>query len=115
MPADSFGIVLANEFGGIISTNQPKPGKHEFPIYQVGFGVTNLMWLIAVEDVYAGFATNQKSIFKYPSNIFPGEFAPSDNPQEKFNSELPLEIAYGVIFAGIFWICLGWIFFQKRI
>ena len=116
MPADSFGIVLTNEFGGIISTNQPKPGKHEFPIYQVGFGVTNLIWLIAVEDVYAGFATNQKSIFKYPSNVYPGEF--SDYCQriikdEEASAELADAVILIVVGGGFLWMCFGWIFFQK--
>jgi hypothetical protein len=75
VPADLFGVVLTNQFGGIFPTNPPKARKHQLPIYQVGFGATNLIWSILVEDVYGGFAANQKSIFKYPSNLFPGEFA----------------------------------------
>jgi hypothetical protein len=75
VPADLFGVLLTNQFGGIFPTNPPNAGKHQLPVYQVGFGATNLIWFIVVEDVYGGFATNQKSIFKYPSNLFPGEFA----------------------------------------
>ena len=115
MPSDSLGVALTNQFGGIIFTNQPPPGKHQLPFYQVNFGATNLILSLMVEDVYAGFSTNQKSIFKYPSNIFPGEFAPMDKPAGKPDFKLALIIEWTIIGGGILWMCVGWFFFQKRI
>src|ERR1700722_17174737 len=55
---------------------------------------------------------NQKPIFKYPSSDFLGELA--DPVPEKSNSEMALKVAYGILWAGILWMCFGWIFFQKR-
>ncbi len=114
MPADMLGAVLTNQFGGNVPTNQAAPGKHQFPIYQVGFGATNLIWSLATEDVYGMFATNRKPIFKYPSNLYPGGFAPPEKGFEKPKHEPALIMAWSVLGAGCAWICLGWVFIQKR-
>jgi hypothetical protein len=36
---------------------------------------TNLAFAIDTNEAYGAIAANQKAIFKYPSNIYPGEFA----------------------------------------
>jgi hypothetical protein len=102
------------DLSGSISTNPPAIKKHAMPVSQYAFGTTNFIFSIAVEDVYAGFATNQKPIFKYPSNVFPGEFAPSDKPPEQSRFKIELLIAWSVIGFGVLWMCFGWIIFQKR-
>lgn len=102
------------DLSGSFPTNPPAIRKHAMPVSQYAFGTTNFIFSIAVEDVYAGFATNQKPIFKYPSNIFPGEFSPSDNPPEQSGFKIELLIAWSVIGFGVLWMCFGWIIFQKR-
>ncbi len=75
LPAKLLDVVRTNQFGGTFPTNAPTFGKHLLPIYEIQFGNTNLMGYLAGEDIYSAIATNQKPIFKYPSNVYPGEFA----------------------------------------
>jgi hypothetical protein len=77
--------------------------------------MSNMDLFLDAHAAYDQLSTNQKAIFKYPSNLFPGEFAASDNPPVQSGFKIELLIAWSVIGFGVLWMCFGWIFFQKRI
>jgi hypothetical protein len=74
--------------------------------------VTNFFVNVNTDAVFQMPFPNRKTIFKYPSSDYLGELA--DPAPEISNSEPALKVAYGIIGAGILWMCFGWIFFQKR-
>lgn len=76
--------------------------------------LTNVDLFFSAPAVYDELSTNQKAIFKYPSNIYPGEFAEENQTIEAFGSKMALLVGWMIVGFGFAWTFFGWIFFQKR-
>jgi len=75
---------------------------------------TNASLSFDAAAIYDEVSTNQRAIFKYPSNLYPGEFAEKNLPIESFGSCVALRVACGIVGFGVVWMFFGWIIFQKR-